>query len=241
MALALAACACEREPAATPRSARTPTPVDTTTLAAVVGAVRFGGAAPAPVSVTLAGDPTCAALHPGGLVLAPVRVADGLVADAFVYVKSGLEDRVFAVPEKPVVIDQRGCLFVPAVAGAQVDQPIRFLNGDDTIHNVHGTPAASAGWNFAMPRRGATRTLTITEPEVMVEVRCEVHPWMRAHLGVLPHPYFAVTGADGRFALARLPAGRYVLAVWHAYLGTRERAVTLEPGARAEVDFDFGR
>jgi len=234
-----AACACERTAAPPARAARTPTPLDRSQTGSITGRVRFTGTPPAPETVAVANDPTCAAAHPAGLVVNEVRVQDGALADALVYVARGLEERVFAVPDEPVVIDQRACLFVPRVAGVQVGQRVEFVNSDDTLHNVHGSPSASAPWNFGLGVQGARRALVIEHAEVPVPVRCEVHPWMRLDLGIVDHPYFAVTGDDGAFTLAGVPAGHYVVAAWHARLGSREQSVDVAAGASANVELVF--
>jgi plastocyanin len=202
--------------------------------------VLFTGVPPRARTVTMSSDPTCAAAHPNGLVVDDVSVQDGRLADVFVYVAHGLEDRAFAVPTAPLEIDQRGCWYVPRVAGVRAGQPIVFRSSDDTLHNVHGEPKASPRWNVGLPRRDAERTITLNAPEVMVPVRCDVHPWMRLDLGVVDHPYFAVTGADGRFRFPNVPAGRYTLAAWHPKLARRELAVEVAPGGTATARFTFG-
>jgi hypothetical protein len=237
--VALVSVGCERTPATVPDVTRTPTPLDHATTGAIVGAVRFSGVPPAPRAVSVTSDPACVARHPDGLTIADVRVADGRLADVFVYVAAGLEDRVFAVPETPVRIDQIGCLFVPRVAGAQAGQPIEFRTQDDTLHNVHGEPQVSPRWNFGLARPGAERTLRLDGPDVMVPVRCDVHPWMRLDLGVVPHPYFTVTGDDGAFRLADVPPGTYTVAAWHPKLGRREQTVLVRPHADAAIRFEF--
>ena len=200
----------------------------------------FEGEVPAPRPVTqIASDPTCVAAHPAGLFITDVREQDGQLADVFVYIAHGLEDRTFAVPETPVVVDQRDCLYTPRVIGAQVGQPIEFRNSDDTLHNVHGEPTASAPWNFGLGVQGARRTITIDHAEVPVPVRCDVHPWMHAALGVVAHPHYAVTNASGTFSLSDLPAGHYVVAAWHPTLGTRQAEVDVATGDTTELDLVF--
>jgi hypothetical protein len=189
--------------------------------------------------IAVRSDPTCAAAHPGGLRVEDVRVADGRLADVFVYVSRGLENRVFAAPETPVVIDQHGCWYEPRVAGVQTGQPVVFRSSDDTLHNVHGEPKESPRWNFGLPRRDAERSLVLDAPEIMVPVRCDVHPWMRLDLGVVPHPFFAVTGPDGAFRFTGVPAGTYTLATWHATLPRQEAPVTVEAHSTASVTFRF--
>ncbi len=240
LATLLASAACQRAPASSPVAARTPTPLDLATTGTVAGTIRFQGTVPPPRAIPqIASDPTCVAAHPGGLALRDVRAEDGRLADVFVWIARGLEDRVFPVPTTPVVIDQRGCLYDPAVVGAQVGQPIVFVNSDDTLHNVHGEPTQSAPWNFGLGVQGARRTLTIDHAEVPVVIRCDVHPWMRAALGVVPHPYHGVTTTSGGFRLRDVPAGHYVLAAWHATLGTREAEIDVTPGATTTVDLLF--
>jgi plastocyanin len=237
-ALALAAaCARTDDRCGTPR---TPTPLDRATAGIVAGTVTFTGAPPPMRTINVSGDAQCAAQHADGVSSGDAIVHDGRVANAFVYLKEGLGDRVFAVPDVPVVVDQKGCLYEPHVAGVQTCQPITFVNSDPVLHNVHGTPVRSSAWNFGMGVQGSKRTIRIGAPEVMVSVRCDVHPWMQAYVGVLDHPYFAVTGADGRFRIAGVPPGEYVVAAWHERFGTREARVTVGPQETREIGLAFG-
>jgi plastocyanin len=226
--------ACGGEP---PPPARTPTPLDRTTTGTITGTVRVSGAVPPMAEIRFSGFAECAARHQGPVPAGDLLVHDGQVANAFVYLKDGLGDRVFAIPSEPVVVDQVGCLFQPRVTGAQVGQLIRFLNSDPLLHNVHGTPRASPPWNVSLARRGAAREIRIDRPEVMVSVRCDLHPWMQGWIGVLDHPYFAVTGRDGGFVLRDVPPGEYTVATWHERLGTRESRATVPPRGEATVTF----
>jgi hypothetical protein len=216
-----------------------PTPLDRATTGTITGTVRFEGPVPAMAPLALRGEPACAAQHAGPVPAGDVLVHDGKLENVFVWVKEGLGDRVFAPPDTPVTVDQRGCVYVPHVAGVQTCQEVVFLNSDPLLHNVHGTPARSASWNFSMGVQGSRRAVRLSEPEVPVEVRCDVHPWMRAYLGVVSHPYFAVTGADGRFTLADVPPGEYVVAAWHERFGVREATVALAPRQATDVAFAF--
>lgn len=238
--LALVVPACQQSE----RPVREPTPLDLTTVGTIAGVVRFDGAVPAQTVLQVRSSAKCAALYDGsglaGEVLAgDVLVADGKVQNAIVYLSEGLGDRVFAVPDTPVVIDQRNCLFAPRVAAAQVDQPVRFLNGDALAHNVHGMPTEARGWNFMLAVKGASREATIDREEPAIEIKCDVHPWMKAYLGVFDHPYFAVTGADGRFSLPQVPPGDYTVAVWHERLGTTEANATLAANGTQDMTFVF--
>lgn len=201
-----------------------PTPLDHTTTGAISGTVRLEGPKPAQTQLQLSSVADCASQHEGPVYAGDVLVEDGKVQNAIVYIKEGLGDRVFAVPTTPVEIDQKGCLFVPRVAAAQTDQPVRFLNSDSLAHNVRGD-----SFNFSLGLRGASRTVEVDTPSAIVELKCDIHPWMRAWLGVFDHPYFAVTGPDGAFKLEEVPPGDYVVEAWHERFGTQTTKVTLGP------------
>jgi plastocyanin len=228
-------CGCRED--AAPRGVATP--LDPTTLGSIRGIVAFAGVPPAPTSVEMYGDAACTRSHPGAVDVGDVRIRDGRVGGAFVYVEHGLEGRVFELPMRPVTIAQRDCLYSPRVIGVQTGQPIEFINDDPTLHNVHTQPRSSSGANFGMAVRGARRTLQIGRPEVMVVVRCDVHPWMRAFVGVLDHPYFAVSAEDGSFLLVDLPAGTYTVTVWHERLGTRSVQVTVKPRHESPIELRY--
>ena len=220
-----------------PPAARTPTPLDRTTTGTIAGEVRVEGAVPAMADVRFGSFGECASQHPGPVAVGDLLVHDGKLANAFVWLKDGLGDRVFAIPEVPVIVDQVGCLYTPRVAGAQVGQAIRFVNGDPLLHNVHGTPSVSSVWNVSLARKGATRDVRVDQAEVPISVRCDLHPWMQGWLGVVDHPYFAVTGTDGTFALSEVPPGDYTVAVWHERLGTAETRATVAPRGAATARF----
>lgn len=213
------------------------TPLDPATTGTIVGKVLFQGTPPAPSRLQIKGDPACAA-EPA--TAEDLLVHEGLVENAFVYLKDGLGDRVFELPKESVTIDQKACRYIPHVVGAQTGQEILFLNSDPTLHNVHTQPKLSSAVNFGMGVKGSKRPIRINKSEVMVTVKCDVHPWMRAFIGVLDHPYFAVTGADGLFRLEKVPAGTYTIEAWHERFGQREIKVTLAPQGTAEIELRFG-
>ena len=218
---------------------RAVTPLDLGSVGSIVGQVDVSGPVPERRALQLRGFAECLALHSEPVFADDALVKDGKLQNALVYVKEGLGDRVFAVPEAAVVIDQRGCVFVPHVAGAQVGQPVRFLNTDSLAHNVHGVPKKASAWNFNLGVQGASRTITVEQAENVIPLRCDVHPWMTAYLGVFDHPYFAVTGPDGRFELRNLPPGQYVIEAWHERFGTRTTNVSLGPKENKEISFGF--
>jgi plastocyanin len=230
--------ACNEPEQANP--ARQPTPLDLSTTGTISGQVRFEGPVPEQAVLQLGGWSECAAQHPEGNPRAgDILVNDGKLQNAMVYVKEGLGNRVFAVPPEPVTIDQKGCIFLPRIVGVQVDQPLRLLNSDALAHNVHGLPHNSRQWNFSLGVKGAARTITVNKPEAMIEIKCDIHPWMRAYLGVFDHPYFALSGQDGAFTLKNLPPGEYTIEAWHEGFGTRSQQVSLGVKETKEVVFTF--
>ena len=222
-----------------PPRPRQPTPLDLTRVGTLSGTVFFDGPAPDSSQLQLGGWTECAAQHDGPVSAADVLVTDGRLQNALVYIEGGLGERVFAVPERPVVSDQQGCRFLPRILAAQVDQPIRFLNSDPLAHNVHGLPTRSRQWNFSLGLKGTSRTLSVGAKEVGIEIKCDIHGWMRSYLGVFDHPYFALSAADGSFTLADVPPGQYIVAAWHERFGWRSQSVVLEERGEEIVAFRF--
>ena len=183
-------------------------------------------------------DPKCAALQPGALLSEEI-VADesGRVQGAFVYVSDGLQGPVPPAPRTPVFLDQVGCRFTPHVLGVRVGQPLVTLNSDDLLHNVHSLPFDNKEFNVGLATAGQEHVTRFTRPEVMVKIKCDVHPWMTAWVGVLDHPYFTVTGEKGDYGIPKLPPGRYTIKIWHEKYAdvTREVDVT----ANSDVVLDF--
>jgi hypothetical protein len=186
----------------------------------------------------MAADPKCAARHetpPAAEDLVVDR--EGRVRWAFAYVKSGLQGRRFAPPRTPVLLEQAGCMYRPHVFGIQVGQPLVVRNGDDLLHNVHLLPVSNPERNFGQPSFGLEETLRFAAAEVMVPIRCDVHPWMSAWAGVLDHPFFAVTDELGGYAITGLPAGRYVVEVRHERAAPERREIDVPEAGQAEADF----
>jgi len=213
--------------------------VDPAIAATVTGKVKFEGTAPAPQPIKLSSDPYCQKANPGLTTETEIVGKDGSVENVFVYVKDGLGNRTFPTPSQPVVLDQKGCHYTPHVFGIQVGQPLQIVNSDDTLHNIHGLPKANKEFNQGQPIQGMKMTHTFSTKEVMVPFKCDVHGWMNAWVGVLDHPYYAVTSADGSFSLRGLPPGTYTIEAWHEKLGTQTQTVTVAEKESKDVQFTF--
>jgi hypothetical protein len=204
----------------------------------VQGKVKVGSPVPRNRRVRMDADPLCAALHAEPPLSEEIVVSPDLgLRWAFVYVSNGA--RATPPPQTPVALTQSGCLYRPRVVGVQVGQPLLVINDDPLLHNVHALAFANREFNFGQSTKGLEERRTFSVPEVMVKVKCDVHPWMTAWVGVLEHPYFAVTNAEGAYALPGLPAGFYTVEAWHEAYRSVARLVELQPGAGAVVNFQL--
>jgi carboxypeptidase family protein len=204
----------------------------------ISGKVTFDGTVPPAEKVKLSADPKCAEMHKDGMEKQPIQVKDGGLANVFVYVKSGVSG-TFPAPTEPAVIDQKGCNYTPHIVTMQTNQPLKIKNDDDTLHNIHPRPTVNAEFNIGQPRKGMESTKTFDKKEVMFPVGCDVHPWMRAYISVLDHPFYAVTKEDGTFEIKGLPPGDYEVEAYHEKLKTQTQKVTVKAGEPAKVDFAF--
>ena len=223
-------------PAAAPAAAAA---VDAATAATVTGKVTFTGTPPVLTPIKLSADPYCQKVNPGLTSEIELVGKDGAVGNVFVYVKDGLGNRTFPAPSEVVVLDQKGCHYTPHVFGIQVGQPLQIVNSDDTLHNIHGLPKANKEFNQGQPIQGMKMTHTFSTKEVMIPFKCDVHGWMNAWIGVLDHPYYAVTTTNGTFSLKGLPPGTYTIEAWHEKLGTQTQTVTVGAKETKDVAFTF--
>jgi len=208
--------------------------------ASITGTVKFAGSQPPAERVKMDADPQCLLQHKEPVHKQEIVVnPNGTLRHVFVYVKQGLEGRTFPTPTSPVVLDQHGCLYNPHVFGMQVSQPLEIVNSDPTLHNVNCKATKSKPFNIAQPTKGMKSTKTFAAPEIMVKCACNVHPWMATYIGVLSHPFFGVTGEDGRVTLSGLPAGQYTLEAWHEKCGTQTQTVTVGDGDTKQLNFEF--
>ena len=165
----------------------------------------------------------------------------GALGNAFVYIKKGLEDKKFEPPAEPVVIDQRGCWFEPRIIAMQTGQALKVINSDPVTHNIHPRAKVNREWNQNQPEGSPPAVRKFFNlPEVMIRVKCNIHPWMKAWIGVVDNPYFAVTKADGSFEMKNVPPGVYTVEAWQEdFSSTQEQQVTVAASGKAAADFTF--
>jgi hypothetical protein len=215
--------------------------VDSATAGDVKGVAMLNGVAPKNELIKMNADPVCVKQNTTPQSQETYMVsADGKsLGNVFVYVKDGLGNYVFDTPTEPAKIDQKDCRYHPHVFGMRVNQPLEILNSDPTLHNIHAMPKGNSEFNNGQPIQGMKMTHTFDKPEIMVPFKCDVHGWMNAYVGVLNHPYFAVTDKDGKFELKGLPPGTYTIEAWHEKLGAQTASVTLGAKETKDVTFTF--
>ncbi len=201
----------------------------------IQGKISFDGKAPKMKSLRMDADPVCVANN----TVVPRR--EWLILDenngiknVLVFVKESSNKSLegeFNAPENPAVIDQNGCVYVPHVLGVMVGQKLDILNSDGTLHNIHALPKVNKEFNKAMPRSKKRMTVQFDKSEAPFKVKCDVHPWMGAFIGVFEHPYFAVTDDDGSYVISGLEPGDYVIEAWHERLGSQTANVTVGDSA----------
>jgi len=208
---------------------------------AVSGKVVHTGPAPVLEKLGVETNPECSAHYQGqtafqeNVVVGP----EGGLGNVFVYVKSGLDPKwKFPTPKTEVKIANEKCVYVPRISGAMHGQDVKFVNEDSFQHNVHTFVVKGKGKdiNQSIYAKGQSFVQTFDSPQVMVELKCDLHSWMKGYLGVLPHPYFCVTGKDGAWTFPRkLPEGTYVIVAWQEKYGEKEITVTVKKGETVTV------
>ena len=213
--------------------------VDPAQAAVITGRVSFTGAAPARAAIDMAEEQQCAEKHTTPPTSEEVVVNNGTLRNVFVYVKEGLPQQEWPVTGDAPVLDQDGCVYEPHVMGVRTGQEFTIRNSDPVLHNVNAAPTTNRTFNVGQPRAGMETKKSFTQQEVMVPVTCQVHGWMNMYIGVLDHPYFAVTGDDGTFRIEGLPPGTYTVEAWHEKYGTQTVSVTVAAQQTGTADFAF--
>jgi len=210
--------------------------VDAATL---TGSVKLDGAAPKAPNIQMSADPYCQSQHPAPVPDEDVVVSPtGQLANVFVYVKdiSG----TFPTPATDALIDQKGCQYHPHVQGIQVGQTLDIRNSDATLHNIHALPVVNNQFNEGQPVQGMVSKKKFDKVEMTpFRMKCDVHGWMHSYMAVMPHPFYAVSAADGSFTIPNLPPGQYTLVAWHEKYGAQEQKITVGAKEAKTVAFTF--
>jgi plastocyanin len=216
-------------------------PVVVVAASSINGTITFEGKVPTMQPLSMDADPACAKKH-GKPVLAERLVlgSGNTMGNVLVWVSKGIPaGKTYPAPKTPVTLDQKGCIYVPHVQGIMVGQPYRILNSDGILHNVHSLPNVNPQFNKPMPPTMKETTTTFTKPEPVFQIKCDVHPWMQAYIGVFSHPFFATTGPDGKFSISGLDPGTYEITVWHEVLKTQTATVTVGANETKSQNFKY--
>ena len=216
--------------------------LDPATLGTVSGTVHFAGKAPQRLKIDMSMDPVCS-ITGGDNYSEQFVVHDGKLANVYVYVKEGPPAAMNApiLRTDAVVMDQVGCRYTPHVIAVTRGAAVEFRTSDATMHNIHTMPTivGNETMDVSQGAKGAPVQKIFKEPEVMIPVRCNNHPWMNAFINVSPTPFWAVSDANGHFEIRGLPAGTYTLAVVHEKMGEQTTQVTVAPKEAEKTDFTY--
>ena len=215
----------------------------------ISGVVAYNGTAPAAKKIDTTADPACGKANPN-LTTDDNIVTDGKLANVFVYVKEGtveggkkVGDYAWSTPTNAVQLDQKGCHYSPHVIGVQTNQKISITNSDQTQHNIHPTPKNNPEWNQTQANGAPPIEKSFNRAETLIPVKCNQHPWMKAYIGVMKTPFFAVSATNGSYEIKGLPPGTYTVVAWKEGGATgseKTMQVTVAANGSAKADFAFG-
>ncbi|MBI4418731.1 MAG: carboxypeptidase regulatory-like domain-containing protein [Ignavibacteriales bacterium] len=204
----------------------------------VTGKVSFAGTAPQMPRLRMDADRFCRAAHKTPVLSEEVVVnKNGTLKNVLVYIKGPVSGK-YSAPNEKALFDQEGCVYIPHVLGVQTGQQVEIRNSDNTLHNVHTLSEKNPPFNAGQPIKGHKLTRRFEKVETF-RVKCDVHSWMGAYIGVFDHPFFAVTDDNGAFTLKNVPAGEYTVEVWHEKYGTKTMKVSVPATGKATADFKY--
>ena len=209
--------------------------------ATITGTVTFDGKPPVLRPIAMDAEPVCAKKHTGPVANEMLVLGNGnTVANIMVWVSKGLPaGKTYPAPKTPVTVDQNGCMYVPHVMGIMVGQPYRILNSDGILHNIHTLPKVNPSFNRGQPPTVKEMSTTFGKPEPLFPIKCDVHPWMQAYMAIFTHPFFSVTGKDGKYTISGLDPGTYEITAWHERLGMQTASVTVGANDTKTQAFKF--
>ena len=204
----------------------------------IVGTIHLTGKPMANPIIRMGADPNCLKLNAGKRVVQEIVVqsADGGLGNAFVHVSGSFPSAKSG--SGSVTLDQQGCTYHPRILGAQVGQTLIIKNDDSTLHNVH---SISKLYHFdqAQPTAGLTLAVPLKAEEIVLHVKCNVHPWMTGFIGIANNPFYAVSDDTGKFKIENVPAGKQTIEVWQERYGVLTQTVEVKAGATVNVDLSY--
>lgn len=226
----------ESTPAPTPAAA--PVASESGKTFDVKGVITFDGVPPKGKKLNLPAG--CQKPGSGDVYSNEVIVHNGKVQNVLVRVVKGLEGKTFTdVPKEEIELDQRGCMYSPRVAAARVGQKVTFINSDPIFHNVRSVTKENQKFNMAMPKKNQRETKVFTKPEIFLQAKCSVHPWMGAYVAIMDHPFYSITNEQGEFTLPKLPVGHYTIEAWHEVFGTTTTEIDVTDKGTPELALKF--
>jgi hypothetical protein len=214
--------------------------VDAATAGTVTGTIKLDGTAPKMKNINMAAEPSCQKQHTEPAMTEDVLTGNGgTLQNVIVYLKGDFSQYSFPPATAPTTIDQKGCQYHPHVLALMTSAPLQVINSDPTTHNIHPVPKNNREWNESQPPGATPISQSFAREEIAVPVKCNVHPWMKAYIGVLSSPYFQVTGKDGSFEIKNVPPGTYTVSAWHELYGASEQSVTIGPKESKAVTITF--
>lgn len=203
-------------------------------IGSITGTISFIGTPPIPKKLNLPSG--CSGTQYSNEIL----IKNGRLQNVLVRITKGIEGKNFIdVPTKIVELDQRGCQYSPRVIATRVGQKVEFINSDNLFHNIRSISQNNKNFNLPMPKKDQKITLIFDKPEIFLQSKCSVHPWMGAYIAVIDHPFFSVTNDKGEFNIQNLPAGSYTLEIWHEVFGTKTSEFTMKENNILNLDFSF--
>jgi len=206
-------------------------------LGTLEGSVRLAGEGqvPSPTMVANTTDPTvCGQLQTLDDLL--VSNDNRGIQHAIITLTDVPKEKIPPLQPDQLVLDNRGCRFVPHVSVLTVGSTIKALNSDPVLHTVHLYGVVEA--NLALPAQRSRVTTPIAQQGLLI-VRCDVHGWMQAFIQVDDHPFHAVSDATGSFRIKEIPAGTYRLKSWHEQLHEQKTIVRIEAGQTAWAEIVY--
>jgi plastocyanin len=212
--------------------------VSTTKLVEVIGNISFAGSAPQGKRILL--PSACAAQFKGPVYSDEVIVNNGQLQNVLVRIIKGLEGKTFTdIPNTPVVLDQKGCIYHPRVVAARVGQEVVIINSDSIFHNVRSISKNNPTFNIPMAKKDQRISKRFDHAEIFMQAKCSVHPWMGANIAVVDHPYFSISDEKGEFKIQDLPEGKYTIEAWHEVYGTQTQEIEITTQKNDEIKFVF--